>query len=166
GSLLLVASDEGTVRAFGAADLAPMYASYHNSPVRDLAISPDGAWCAPGGDNGCVKVGATSTGVPAPKPQLGPFTGPVASVSFSTDGRRVVACGSSKRDETWVFDREQGTRMDALGGGGSAQPLAALAAIDSPKDGGDVVLVVGADKSLRLLRSSLRAQLAGHTGAV
>jgi WD40 repeat protein len=163
GSLLLVAGEEGTVRAFGAADLAPKYAAYHNAPVRDLAFSPDGAWFATGGDDGLVKLWSTATGVPAAKPQVGPFNGPVTSVSFSTDGRRMIACGP-KADEAWVFDRESGTRVDAYGG--SAQPLVALTAVDSPRDGGDVILAAGADKSLRLVRTSLHAQLLGHTGSV
>jgi WD40 repeat protein len=164
GSLLLVASEEGTVRAFGAADLTPKYAAYHNAPVRDLALSPDGTWFATAGEDGLVKLWSTSTGVPAPKPQVAPFTGgPVTSVSFSADGRRVIACGG-KPDETVVFDRELGTRVDAYGGSG--QPLVALAPVDSPKQGGDAILAASADKSLRLVRTSLRAQLLGHTAPV
>jgi WD40 repeat protein len=163
GSLLLVAGAEGTVRAFGTADLAPKYAAYHNAPVRDLALSPDGAWLATGGEDGLVKLWSTATGVPAPKPQVGPFGGPVTSVSFSADGRRVIACGG-KSGETLVFNREQGTRVDAYAGG--TQPLVALAAVGAPTDGGDVILAAGEDKSLRLVRTSLRAQLLGHTGTV
>ncbi len=166
GSLVVAASEDGVVRAFNSADGTLKYTSLHGSPVRDLAISPDGALLASGGDDRLIKLWATTTGAPAaPTPQLGPFAAPLASVAFSADGKRVIGA-STKADDAWVFDREQAAPLESIFGNGQA--LLALAALDAPKDGGDVILTVSAtaEKPIAVNKTSSRGQLAGHTGVV
>jgi WD40 repeat protein len=164
GSLLFIASEDGTVRAYVTADGVAKFAAIHGSPVRDLSLSPDGAFLASAGDDKLVRLWNAAIGAPAtPKPQVGPFETAPTSLAFSADSRRVIVL-TKDAGAVHVFDREQGVALenDSV----SQQPLVTVTALDAQKDGGDVFLAASADKSVRILRTSLRAQLSGHTGVV
>lgn len=163
GSIVIGASEDTSVRGFAAADGQQRYLANNASPVRDLALSPDGAWLATGGDDMLVKMWNAANGAAGPKPQFGPFTAPVTAVAFSADSKRVVAA-SGKADEVWVFDLQTGLLADSYAGHG--QPATALVCLPRAEGVtlGDTIVSTTAEAAngARTFRTALVRQWQGH----
>jgi len=108
GDRFYAAALDGSVRAFaGQADQAAFQLNA-GSPVRDIALSPDGQLLATGGEDFTVRLWNAGTGAAHQKPILTGFTAPVERVAFSVDGGHLLAASGAPR-EVYSFTLAPGT---------------------------------------------------------
>lgn len=108
GAVLL---DESTLAAVG--DPVPM------APIRELAVSPaDPGLIASAGDDGMIRLWRFERGAePGLRliQEMGAHAGPVFSIAFSPDGKRVASGGGSpERRDVRIWDVEHGRELASL----------------------------------------------------
>jgi WD40 repeat protein len=132
----------------------------------NLAISPDGAWLACGGERGTVRLWQLATGRPG-KGWLVPEKGRVSNVAFSPDGQTLAAAA---RRAIYLLDQETGTVWGVLRGHPApGNPSSAPVYAVSFSADGRWVLSAGRDGTARIWdgrTGECRTTFRGHTGEV
>lgn len=159
GGAVFAASQDGTVRGFGAADAAQRFSANHGAPVHDLAISADGQWLASAGEDKFVRIWNAGNGAGGPKPQLGPLDSPAKSVTFSRDNKQVVA-GTAANGLT-AFDLTTGTASE--GYAESNSPVVDLAAVGEPSP---IWIAATGDNVVKLHPYLAVREIPGHGGPI
>jgi WD40 repeat protein len=165
GTVLFAAGDSGTLSGFGSEDGAQRFATPGGVAIYHLVLSPDGATLAGGGDDKLVHFW-TAGGSPQAKQAITPLGGPILSLGFTADGKRVIA--TTAAGGAAVIDVEQGAPLGSVPGVGILIASAADIAIDAkdPKDKSDALVGVSGDgKSIAAWPLPIGKPLAASTTA-
>lgn len=160
GQMVVASCLDGTTRGFNSTTGQPTFSANHGSPVNGFAISPDGQRLATGGQDNRIKFWNAANGSPVQPTSLEPLETPIQSLTFSGDGRRLIAARDDSPD-LWVFDAESGQPEQRLVG--HQGTIAAVAASDHE---GREVLTASSDDTIRRWPLLAEYQLAGHSQAV
>ena len=160
GVLLFSAGEEGIVRAHVADSATQQFEAAHGAPIRDLAYSGDAAWLATGGDDKALKLWNAANGAAGLAPAPSPFTGPVTSVTFGADSKRVIASGAAGEVFVYTIQPIPGQTVPLVeqyaAHPGEVLTMAGVASDKEPAVVGDTVLSAAADNTLRLWHTSLQ----------
>jgi WD40 repeat protein len=113
----------------------------HAGGTDAVALSPDGALLASGGQDRVVRVWRTAA-PGAPAIELGPIADDTRHVAFGRGGAVLIAAGDDGAVRTWPV---RGSAIDAAGGRVLATHHGGVEAIAC--DGGDRLLAVGRDRA-------------------
>jgi WD40 repeat protein len=159
GDAIFTSCLDGTVRRFTTANGQQAFAANHGAAVHDLAQSADGQWLASAGENNLVKIWNAGNGAAGPKPDLGGFTAPVKSVTFTGDNARVI--GGSANNQVLAFNLAAGVAEQLY-----LEHAGAVEALAVAGEKGTVIVSSSADKSVRSWSLAVVRQLAGHANPV
>lgn len=105
GSLLASASDDGTVRLWGADGRSLKSLEGHRDRVYSVSFSPDGKWLATSSEDKTIRLWKRdSNGDFQPDRTLSGHTAPVYRVSFSPNGKLLASASGDRTVRIWAID--------------------------------------------------------------
>ena len=110
GLMIFMADADGGLRGFNTETGQQAFSTSHGSKVNDLAISPDQKILATAGENGVLKLWQPNGSGFGPS-QITGLPGPVQSVAFSADSKKVIASIKGDHHAAHVFDVTAGSLL-------------------------------------------------------
>lgn len=167
GSLVYVAAADGSLRGYSPQNGQATFNANHGAAVNDLAISFDGQFLATAGDNHIVRLWNASGAATGPQ-QLTGFSGPVNRVTFSPDGKQILATSSGDKAASQIHDLLTGVLLQRFSGhAGNPVGCCILPVVPNPDPNKiqTIALTASATGVFQWNVAAIR-QIAGHTAPV
>lgn len=167
GQSIIAAAADGSLRGFAVQNGQPVFSTNHGAAVHDLAISADGQFLATAGENQQVRLW-TSNGQGYAVQQIGGFAGPVNRVTWSRDGKTLIAVSGGDKPIAQWHDVTTGNMLqrftEATGTAAGCLMLPIAAGADPAKT--QPMILHATSAGIWTWQTALVRQMAGHNGVV
>jgi len=167
GQLVFVAAADGTLRGYSPQNGQQTFATGHGAAVNDLAVSLDGQILATAGDNAQVRLWNAAGGGFGPQQLIG-FAGPVHRVSFSGDGKQVLAVSSGDKPAAQIHDLQTGVLLQKFTGHAGAAVGCAMLPVtpDADPNRTQTIALTASPGGVFQWNVTALRQIPGHGGPV
>lgn len=167
GQSIIAAAADGSLRGFAVQNGQAVFATNHGAAIHDLAMSVDGQFLATAGENQQVRLW-TSNGQGYAVQQVGGFAGPVNRVTWSRDGKSLIAVSGGDKPIAQWHDVTTGNMLqrftEASGTATGCVMLPIAAGADPARTQPTILHATAA--GIWTWHAAFVRQMAGHNGVV